>query len=60
MEKKVRIIPSISYQDAKRAIKWLCEAFDFSEDAVHETEDGKVAHAQLTYKGNMIMLGFIR
>jgi len=57
MENKVRIIPSIGYQDAKKAIKWLCEAFDFEEDAVYETEDGKVAHAQLTYKGNMIMLG---
>jgi len=57
MDHKVRIIPSITYQDAKKAIKWLCEAFDFQEDAVYETQDGKVAHAQLTYRGNMIMLG---
>jgi len=57
MDNKVRIIPSISYHDARKAIKWLCQAFGFNEDAVYETEEGKVAHAQLTYKGNMIMLG---
>jgi len=57
MDNKVRIIPSIGYQDAKTAIQWLCEAFGFQENAVYETEDGKIAHAQLTYKGNMIMLG---
>ena len=57
MENKVRIIPSIGYQDAKKAIKWLCDAFNFNEDAVYETEEGKIAHAQLTYKGSMIMLG---
>ena len=57
MENKVRIIPSIGYQDAKKAIKWLCDAFNFDEGAVYETDEGKIAHAQLTYKGNMIMLG---
>lgn len=57
MDQKVRIIPSIGYQDAKKAIKWLCDAFNFNENVVYKTEDGKIAHAQLTYKGNMIMLG---
>jgi uncharacterized glyoxalase superfamily protein PhnB len=57
MNNKVRIILSIGYRDAKAAIKWLCQAFDFTQDAVYETEEGKVAHAELTYKGNMIMLG---
>ncbi len=56
MDKKVRIIPTLAYKDAKESIKWLCDAFSFNEDAVYLTEDGKVAHAQLTYKGNMIML----
>ena len=59
MDNKVRIIPSVSYQNAKVAIKWLCKAFDFKEHAVYETEDGNIAHAQLTYKGSMIMLGSI-
>ena len=57
MEIKSRIIPALKYKDAKKAIQWLCDAFDFEENAVYESEDGKVAHAQLTYKGNMIMLG---
>ena len=57
MEARPRIIPTLGYKDAKKAIKWLCEAFDFEEKAVYDTEDGKVAHAELTYKGNMIMLG---
>ena len=57
MDNKVRIIPSLSYKNAKEAIKWLCDAFGFEKNTVYETEDGKVAHAQLTYKGNMIMLG---
>lgn len=59
MDNKVRIIPSMSYRDAGEAIKWLCKAFDFEENAVFHTADGKIAHAQLTYKGNMIMLGSI-
>ncbi len=59
MNNRIRIIPSLSYRDAKAAINWLCKAFDFKEDAVYQTEDGKIAHAQLTYKGNMIMLGSI-
>ncbi len=57
MENKARIIPSLSYRDAKLAIKWLCETFAFEENAVYENEEGKIAHAQLTYRGNMIMLG---
>ncbi len=54
---KHRIIPSLRYADAKNAIQWLCDSFDFTKNAVYETEDGKIAHAQLTYKDNMIMLG---
>lgn len=57
MEIKSRFIPCLGYQDAKKAIKWLCDAFDFKENAVYESDDGKIVHAQLTYKGNMIMLG---
>jgi len=57
MDTKVRIIPSLVYKDAKKAITWLCDAFGFRKDVVYDTEEGKVAHAQLTYKGNMIMLG---
>ena len=57
METKSRFIPTLAYKDAKRAIKWLCDAFGFEEKVIYESEDGKVTHAELTYKGNMIMLG---
>lgn len=57
MKTTSRFIPSLGYQDAPKAIKWLCEVFDFEEKAVYETDDGSVAHAELTYKGHMVMVG---
>lgn len=57
MEVKSRFIPTLGYKDAKKAIKWLCEAFGFEEKVVYNTQDGKVSHAELVYKGNMVMLG---
>ena len=57
MDNKARIIPSLSYQNAREAIQWLRKTFDFEEHAAYPTEDGQIAHAQLTYKGNMIMIG---
>ena len=51
------VIPVLKYDDAKKAVKWLCEAFGFKEHAVHAGEDGTVAHAELTFDGGMIMLG---
>ncbi|MEM6265872.1 MAG: VOC family protein [Bacteroidota bacterium] len=47
----------MKYNDAKKLIEWLCSAFEFERNAVYESEDGKIAHAQLTYKNSMIMLG---
>ncbi len=57
MKSHSHIIPTMKYHDAKRMIAWLCEAFGFTENAVYESEDGKIAHAQLAYKNSMIMLG---
>lgn len=57
MESNARIIPSMGYHEAKKMIQWLTEAFGFEEKSMHETEEGKVAHAELTYRGNMIMIG---
>ncbi|WP_373515790.1 VOC family protein [Persicitalea sp.] len=54
---KSRIIPSLLYNDAEKAIEWLCDAFGFDESFIYQSEDGKIAHAELTYKGSMIMLG---
>ena len=57
MDTKSGIIPTLGYKDPKKAIQWLCDAFGFEKHEVYESEDGKVIHAELTYKGNMIMLG---
>lgn len=56
METKPKIIPTMAYKDAKKAIQWLCDAFGFEQKVVHDDEAGTVVHAQLTHKGSMIML----
>lgn len=54
------IIPTMRYNDATAAIEWLCHAFGFEKHLVVPGENGKVAHAQLTFRGGMIMLGSTR
>lgn len=51
------IIPCLRYRDARAAIAWLVEAFGFTAQAVYDDENGRVAHAQLTYGNGMVMLG---
>jgi uncharacterized glyoxalase superfamily protein PhnB len=53
------IIPSLRYRDARGMIDWLCKAFGFEKNAIHE-ENGIIVHAQLVYRGGMIMLGEVR
>jgi uncharacterized glyoxalase superfamily protein PhnB len=54
------IIPTMRYDEAARMIDWLCEAFGFERHLVVPGEDGTIAHAQLTYRDGMIMLGSAR
>jgi uncharacterized glyoxalase superfamily protein PhnB len=51
------IIPGHRYQNAPAAIDWLCRVFGFERRAVHEGENGTIAHAELTLGNGMIMLG---
>jgi uncharacterized glyoxalase superfamily protein PhnB len=51
------IIPALRYRDAAAAIDWLCRAFGFEKHLVVPGENGKIAHAQLTFGNGMIMLG---
>ena len=44
-----RIHPVLRYEDAPRAIDWLCEAFGFERHEVHTGEDGRVVHAELLF-----------
>lgn len=54
------IIPALRYVDAPAAIEWLCTAFGFEKHLVVPGEDGQIAHAQLTFRNSMIMLGSAR
>lgn len=51
------IIPCPRYDDAAKAIDWLCAAFGFEKHLVVPDEDGGIAHSQLTRPGGMIMVG---
>jgi uncharacterized glyoxalase superfamily protein PhnB len=52
------VFPSLRYKDARKAIDWLEQAFGFKAVAVHEGEDGTVAHAELAFGDDgMVMLG---
>ncbi|GAA4104968.1 MULTISPECIES: VOC family protein [Streptomyces] len=49
--------PTILYDDAKAAIRRLKNAFGFTEVCVYEDEDGRVAHAELSYGTGLVMVG---
>ena len=51
------IIPCLRYQDAPKAIDWLCRAFGLEKQLVVPGEGESIAHAQLLYGNGMIMLG---
>ena len=54
------IIPGMRYRDAKAAIDWLCRAYGFEQHLVVPGEGGSIAHAELTYRNGMIMVGTAR
>ena len=51
-----RFSPVLIYDDAEKAIRFLTEAFGFTEHAVHRTPDGAIAHAELAYEGSHVGL----
>jgi uncharacterized glyoxalase superfamily protein PhnB len=51
------IFPALFYKDARAAIEWLNEAFGFEPIAVYPEEGELVAHAELRYRGGVVMLG---
>ena len=52
-----RLFPTLKYDDAHTAIDFLERAFGFDRHAVHETDDGAVAHAELRFGDDYLMLG---
>ncbi len=52
-----RISSGLYYRDAAAMIDWLCKAFGFEVRLRVAGEDGRVAHAELTYGDGVVMLG---
>jgi uncharacterized glyoxalase superfamily protein PhnB len=52
-----RISNSIFYQDAARAIDWLCRAFGFEVRLKVEGEGGRIEHSELVFGEGLIMVG---
>ncbi len=52
-----RISTSLYYQDASKAIDWLCEAFGFEVRLKIETDDGRIEHSELTFGEGLLMVG---
>lgn len=53
---RAKIIPSMMFRDAEKAIEWLCSVFGFERSLVVPGKDGTIVHAQLVYEDAMIML----
>ena len=51
------IYPTLKYKDARAAIDFLEKAFAFERHAVYDGENGGVAHAELRFGSEMVMLG---
>jgi uncharacterized glyoxalase superfamily protein PhnB len=54
------LFPTLRYRDAHAAIDWLERALGFERRAVHEGDDGLVQHAELDFRGSLVMLGAVR
>jgi uncharacterized glyoxalase superfamily protein PhnB len=57
LDTNATVISSLRYQDAPKAIDWLCRAFGFERHLVVPGEGDTIAHAQLTFGRGMVMLG---
>ena len=53
----VTVFPALLYRDAPAAIRELTDAFGFTVTARYDTEDGRVAHAELSQGNGAVMLG---
>jgi uncharacterized glyoxalase superfamily protein PhnB len=50
-------IPFLAYDDARAALDWLAKTYGFEPTALHESPDGKVAHAEMRFGDSMVMIG---
>lgn len=50
------VVPIVVYEDAGKAVEWLCRAFGFTE-RLRAPREGTVSHAQLVVGDGAIMVG---
>ncbi len=51
-----RLSTAIFYEDAAKAIDWLCNAFGFEVQLKVEGEDGRIEHSELVMGGALVMV----
>lgn len=51
-----RISSSLYYDDAARAIDWLCDAFGFTVRLKVEGEGGRIEHSELEFGEGLVMV----
>lgn len=54
------IIPAFRANDAQALIDWLCDTFGFTERMIVPDGNGGIAHAELEWRGSLVMLGSAR
>jgi uncharacterized glyoxalase superfamily protein PhnB len=51
-----RLSSALFYDDAAKAIDWLCHAFGFEVRLKVEGDGGKIVHSELTYGGDALIM----
>lgn len=54
------IVPAFRANDAQALIDWLRDTFGFAEHMIVPDGEGGIAHAQLEWRGSLVMLGSAR
>ena len=57
MAEPPNVFPFMSYADADAALEWLARAFGFEEHAVYRSDNGVIAHAQMSLGPGIVMFG---
>ncbi len=52
-----RISSAVFYNDAAKAIDWLCRVFGFEVRLKVEGEGGRIEHSELTFGDGLVMVG---
>jgi uncharacterized glyoxalase superfamily protein PhnB len=52
-----RISSALFYDDAAKAIDWLCRSFGFEVRLKVEGEAGRIEHSELVFGGGLVMVG---